>query len=89
MRLSKTQREVLRLMAEDWELGRSTGLSTRCWLQKNGIGRVGKTKDVRFTTLFALEGRGLIFGKYKYPTMKYFLTESGKFYAEQTVKQEQ
>lgn len=78
-KLSETQREVLRLMSEGWELGSTGGFKPSWWLQEGGIGRGGKTKDVRSTTHLSLLGLGLIEqAAHKFPFTYYRLTEKGK-----------
>ena len=60
MKLSKVQREVVELMKRGWELGCSTSFDSRCWMQKDGLGRGGETKDVRSSTVFALHKKEVI-----------------------------
>lgn len=80
MKLSQRQQEVIDLMKAGWELGRSIGgLTNRSWMQKDGLGRGGETKDVHSNTFFALEDKGLIEVEYeKYPRAKYRLTNKGR-----------
>ena len=73
MKLSKTQQHVIDLMESGWELGCSTTMDGRCWLQKGGLGQGGETEDVRHNTVHALYKRGLIEGHYGFPTKKYTL----------------
>lgn len=74
MKLSKVQQEVLDLMANGWELGRSEGFVSRCWLQKGGLGRGGEAKDVRSTTLRKLWVLELIkIAKEEYPVTHFIL----------------
>ncbi len=76
MKVSKTQEEVLRLMAEDWELGTTGGFEPRYWLQKGGIGRSGESKTVSSATFFALWDKGLIEKESaKFPFTYYKLTD--------------
>lgn len=78
-KLSETQREVLRLMADGWELGSTGGFEPRYWLQKGGLGKGGETKDIRSTTYLSLLGLGLIEqAAHKFPFVYYRLTEKGK-----------
>lgn len=77
-KLSKAQGEVVRLMREGWELGKSEGMSGGAWLQKNGVGRGGETKTISISTYLALYTKRIIAGEYTFPTSKYSLTELGK-----------
>ncbi len=79
IKLSEPQQAVIYLMQEGWELGKSLTMDGRAWMQKNGLGKGGESKDVRTTTLFALVDRGLIEGKAReFPKQRYVLTEKGK-----------
>lgn len=62
MKLSKVQKEVVQLMKEGWELGSFTGSRCRIWLQKNGLGRGGKTKSISHATLRVLKEKRVIEG---------------------------
>ncbi len=73
MKLSKTQQEVIDLMKSGWELGQSMAIHSRTWLQKNGLGRGGETKNVSGATVHALYRKGLIDSKDNFPTRKYYL----------------
>lgn len=82
MKVSKTQLEVLRLMAGEWELGRTaSGGNSSYWIQKDGLGRGGKVKKLRYTTGVTLYKKGLIktaSSEFRYPTTNYRLTEKGR-----------
>jgi hypothetical protein len=79
IKLSDNQKEVIKLMREGWGLGKSNGLSTRSWLQKNGIGRGGEAKTISNNTFLSLVKKKLIAQKkYDFPTATYILTELGK-----------
>lgn len=81
IKLSDAQKEVIRLMREGWELAISYGLYSGSWMQSNGIGNGGNSKDVRFNTASALIDKKLIAdnGRSKKLSDKYFsLTELGK-----------
>lgn len=84
MKLTKAQQEVINLMGQAWELGTSSGITSRCWLQKNGLGRGGDTKTISYVTKNKLESMGLIVGTYKFPITKYELTELGKQHVKET-----
>ncbi len=74
--LSKNQQEVLDFMKKGWELGSSMGFDSRCWLQKDGCGRGGLSKDVNGNTFYALYQRNLIEIKTsKFPLITYKLVE--------------
>lgn len=77
--LSAKQKEVIKLMREGWELGASKALTRRKWLQKDGIGKGGETKDVHTATFDKLYFSNLIYAPdYSFPSQKYLLTELGK-----------
>lgn len=81
MKLSKTQRMVLKMMSEGWELGQVTiPTSDRgAWLQQGGCGRGGRVMTVHHGTLQALWKRELIMvNKRGFPSITYKLTEEGK-----------
>lgn len=79
-KLSNKQAEVIKLMSEGWELGHNKsdirGYSNT-WLQKDGLGRGGETKEVHFNTFQALLSKKLIYDKSlrNYPTTLYALTK--------------
>jgi len=73
MKRSKTQQLVLDLMKEGWELGASTGIDRRCWLQKNGCGNGGEIKNVSAATVHALYKHGLIKRNNGFPWCTYTL----------------
>ena len=55
--------QVIRLIAGgDWELGYGDGTRSdgRFWVQEGGLSKGGKVIDVRYSTIRALEKRGLI-----------------------------
>lgn len=60
MKLSKNQQEVIDYMKQGWELAVSRGWFSRAWIQKEGIGRGGKTKTVNRATVWALKNKGVI-----------------------------
>jgi len=79
MKLSETQQVVISLMQKGWELGRSLTIDGRAWMQKGGLGKGGESRDVRITTLLALQDKGLVIGMAReFPRQKYVLTEGGK-----------
>lgn len=78
MKLTKLQQEVIDYMKKGWELGSSTAISSRSWLQKDGLGRGGETRNVNGNTVSALCEKGLIQQKYGYPTKKWFLDKRRK-----------
>jgi len=79
MKRFATQEEILRLMAEGWELGHSTsgwGGGPWGWLQKQGLGRGGETISVRANTAWALMRKGLIKSTgFGFPTERYVLSD--------------
>lgn len=76
MKISKPQMKVLRLMADGWELGVSSGITSRRWLQKNGLGRGGPVEDVRQDVFFALYKKGLLKKtKHSFPSSTWGLTD--------------
>lgn len=81
MKLSKTQLEVLRLMASgEWELGFTSGFGdAHYWMQKGGLGRGGETKKINVKTGHALYRKGFTeLSKLGFPTSHYRLTEKGQ-----------
>lgn len=77
MKLSPRQQEVIDLMNDGWEMGVSVTMDSRCWLQKNGVGRGGKTLRVHGGTFNSLWDKGLIEPcEYSFPTRKYRLAKS-------------
>ena len=80
-KLSPTQIEVLTLMNQGWELGRSEGFFESTWLQKDGLGKGGPTKRISIATLYSLVKKGYILHtKTIYPNNYYVLTTKGKGY---------
>lgn len=59
-KLSPTQKNVITLMRQNWELGCSHAYGERTWLQFGGIGKGGKSKDIRSSTLKSLKAMNLI-----------------------------
>lgn len=86
MKLSPAQLEVLRLMADGWELGSSVSSQrSSTWLQKGGCGRGGESQTVSANTIAALWNRDLIeFGERSFPTQTYKLTALGEAHARPT-----
>lgn len=73
-KLSKAQQTVIDLMNEGWEMGVSKGYYSRIWLQKNGVGKGGESKNVHLNTFCALRDIGLIeINREGYPTDVYGL----------------
>lgn len=78
-KLSPAQMKVLKLMAEGWELGLSSGLNFYAWLQKNGLGCGGPTERVHAGTFNGLCRRGLVRQvRYGFLSSLYGLTDDGK-----------
>ena len=77
MKLSKTQKNVIQLMQDGWELGRDN-YRNRAWLQKNGLGCGGDTVDVNMNTFNSLYDKNLFTVKYNFPTSLCVLTKLGK-----------
>jgi hypothetical protein len=59
-KLSPAMQKVIDLMRDGYELGRSTGYMSSCWLQKGGLGRGGHCVSVNENTFHALYDRGLL-----------------------------
>ena len=77
--LSPTQIEVISLMNQGWELGRSEGFFPGAWLQKDGLGKGGTSKSISIATLHSLQVKGYIKNvKHDYPNNHYDLTDKGK-----------
>lgn len=73
-KMTKAQQEVIAMMCDGWELGVSTALYGRCWLQKGGCGKGGETKSVNRKTVAALRESGMIeIAERSFPTDKYRL----------------
>ena len=62
MELSATQQRILNLMANNWELGKHYGVNTRYWIQQGGLGRGGKSENLKGSTVRKLLYAGLITG---------------------------
>lgn len=77
MKISDTQKHVLQRMADGWALGTSSGFHTSAWLQEKGLGRGGEVEYIRISTVFALQTKELIVGKWKYPNTQWYLTKRG------------
>jgi hypothetical protein len=77
MKLSKTQQEVVDLMREGWELAVSTTHNGGAWLQEDGVGRSGITKNISRSTYQALYRRNLLKrkGAACFPTKTYVLVK--------------
>ena len=79
MRQHANKDEVITLMREGWELGRSMSFDGSAWLQKGGWGKGGETRDVWSNTMQSLYRSGLIeLESEKYPTARYRLTDFGR-----------
>lgn len=75
-KLTPIQQEVIDLMNRGWELGADLSVSGRCWLQKGGLGKGGKSKNVNSSTVRTLEYLGYIErGERRFPTLHYKLKE--------------
>jgi hypothetical protein len=67
-----TADEILSLMANGWELGKST--TGRAWIQKGGVGHGGEAKKVHASTMRSLLDKGLVeLFKPGFPTARYRL----------------
>ena len=87
IKLTPARLAVLLKMAEGWELGRSTSSlalnGCREWLQKDGVGRGGKTEKVRAGTALVLESAQLIKRvRETFPSQAYQITEYGRQWVE-------
>lgn len=79
VKLSDKQKEVILNARNGWQLGRSSSLNPRAWMQKGGLGKGGESKDISFNIWNALLRRHLIEQDYySFPTSPYKLTELGK-----------
>jgi hypothetical protein len=58
--LSKTQRDVIDLMKNGWQLATNGGIDGGAWIQKGGAGRGGESKTVNMQTVHGLYLRGVI-----------------------------
>lgn len=71
-----TKDEALRLMREGWQLGCSGGIDPRAWLQQNGIGRGGPSRDVHMASFSALlRTKRIVLDKRQFPTSTYRLAD--------------
>lgn len=78
MKLTKAQERVVSRMKDGWELGWSSTMEGRVWLQKGGVGRGGESEKVSTATAHALLKAGVIVcDKRGFPTSKYRLSTSG------------
>lgn len=62
-KITPARLEILRLLANGWQIARSSRYITfgeREWMQEGEIGRGGKAKDVRAGTVLALSDLGMI-----------------------------
>ena len=76
---TKAQMKVLTLMVNGWELGVETSINGSVWIQKNGLGRGGKTEKVHINTFNGLYTRRLIKEKkYGFPHSVWELTDIGR-----------
>lgn len=74
--ISKAQGRVLERMRNGWQLGLSTALHSRWWLQKGGCGRGGESENVNAGTALALLRRELIqVDKQGFPLTTYRLSD--------------
>lgn len=82
MKLSKAQLEIITLMQAGWEMGKSEAFSSNhAWVQKDGVGRGGESKNMSIATFTSLLEKKMIEIKHKsFPTSKYQLTDLGKNY---------
>ena len=46
--------EIIRLLGEGWELGIGHGLHARAWMQKDGLGRGGKSANARIDSAMSV-----------------------------------
>lgn len=86
MKVSESQKKVLRLMAEGWALGTEVGIYNRAWLQRDGLGRGGPVEYIRSPTVEALCVKKLIVAKRTFPNTTWSLTKQGKEVAESLCK---
>ena len=70
-----TQKEILRLLSEGWELGVDMGIDGSWWMQRNGLGHGGPSRQVHASSALALRRKGLIKQVSRiFPTARYELT---------------
>jgi hypothetical protein len=78
IKISNTQKEIITLMREGWEMAKSNTMNARSWIQKNGIGKGGETKNLTVSTFISLCEKGIIEQKeYGFPSSTFKLTELG------------
>lgn len=76
-KLTPKQKEIIELLKDGWELGKSEGLTPRVWIQKGGISKGGESKDLRIDTFISLiNSRAIIISEEGFPISKYKLTET-------------
>ena len=74
-----TQREVLEKMVAGWALCVSISFDSRVWLQQNGCGRGGTSRDVHRSSFTALRQKKLvILERSDFPTSCWELTAKGR-----------
>ncbi len=87
IRITPNLKETIKLMREGWGLGKSHSFHTsspkiRVWIQQGGIGKGGKSKNLRKQTIGSLLLLDLIkageTAPYGTNTTEYHLTEKGK-----------
>ncbi|MFA5306526.1 MAG: hypothetical protein WC365_03690 [Candidatus Babeliales bacterium] len=79
VKLTDKQKEVIKLMANGWELGLDIGLTGRYWMQQGGCGRGGESKNIHANTIYFLNHKKLIKStKREFPLEHFELTETGK-----------
>lgn len=79
IKLSPTQIDIIQKMRDGWELGRNCGYRSSVWMQKNGIGRGGESKDLSISTFQILwEKKIITVIRIGYSTTVYALTDLGK-----------
>lgn len=81
--LTGKQKEVLKLMADGWELGLDIGISGRYWMQQGGCGKGGESRNLHTNTIYFLIRKNMISRtKREFPLEHYALTEEGRKVAE-------
>jgi len=81
MKPTKSQIEVLELMADGWNLGWSSSFYSRgCWLQKGRIGHGGTCKRLSVNTAEVLCKNEWIrrVGQERFPSTEYTISAAGK-----------
>lgn len=78
-KLSKTQKGVVKLMREGWEIGHRKGFDPSAWIQEGKIGHGGRSKSMLLSTYVALCNAGIIEKcRDGYPSDAYTLTALGR-----------